>query len=309
MLPRIGTHDGRFHADEVLAIAALLLIHPGAEIVRTRDEATLSTCDLRVDVGRKYDPATGDFDHHQGGAGTRKNGIQFSSFGLIWKAFGVRAVGGDAKAARFIENSLVQSVDADDNGQKLSTPAVGSGQGVDRDPLKPTFGGAMPFEFVSAIDAFNLCWDADERSPDEAFHEAVEFAKRMLARLIKRALATNRAKQVVRAGVAAATYDPRVVVLAHSCPWQGTIIDESPRALYVILPSPDGKWRVECVPKRTGAFQYRKALPAAWQDLDRDGFIAATGVPDAHFVHQKLFMCVAGSFEGALALAKLALAA
>lgn len=305
---RIGTHDGRFHADEVLAVATLRIVHPDAEIVRTRDEATLATCDLRVDVGRKYDPSTGDFDHHQGGAGTRKNGIQFSSFGLVWKAYGVQAVGGNADVARFIEDSLVQSVDANDNGQKLSVPAMGSGQGASYNPRLPTFGGATPFEFVRAIDAFNLCWDADDRSPDEAFREAVEFAKQMLVRLIKRALADSRAKEMVRASVAASE-DPRLVVLRHSCPWQNVIVNRAHKVLFVIMPGDDGKWRVQCVPKRPNDFENRKALPAAWQDLDRDGFIAATGVPDAHFVHQKLFMCVAGSFEGALALAKLALAA
>ena len=57
---RIGTHNGVFQADDVFAIAALKRLYPDAEVVRTRKEEILSTCDLRVDVGAKYNPETGD---------------------------------------------------------------------------------------------------------------------------------------------------------------------------------------------------------------------------------------------------------
>ncbi|MDD2786159.1 MAG: MYG1 family protein [Patescibacteria group bacterium] len=86
---KIGTHDGRFHSDETFSVAALLLVYPDAEVVRTRDEDVLATCDIRVDVGRKYDPATGDYDHHQA-LPPRANGIKYSSLGIIWNGFGVQ---------------------------------------------------------------------------------------------------------------------------------------------------------------------------------------------------------------------------
>jgi len=66
---QIGTHDGIFHADEVFAIAMIAdaCNALGAEytVTRTRNPEILAGCDLRVDVGGKYCPETGDFDHHQ----------------------------------------------------------------------------------------------------------------------------------------------------------------------------------------------------------------------------------------------------
>lgn len=302
MAIRIGTHDGRFHSDEVLAIAALLILYPDAEIVRTRDVALLATCNLRVDAGRKYNPLTGDHDHHQeGGAGTRDNGIEFSSFGLIWKEFGVR-ITGDQEVARYVDKVLVQSVDARDNGQSLSVPRI-------REQTKEyTFQGVMPFEFASAIDAFNPSWDETDRDPDMAFREAVDVGKRLLERLIARARSIQSAKPLVRQEIAVAE-DPRLIILERGCPWHDVVITEAPNAVFVILPDKDGKWRVESIPRTLGTRDLRKSLPQAWKDLDPEAFAQVTGVPEAFFVHRKLFLCVATSFEGALRLARLALAA
>lgn len=65
---RIGTHDGIFHADEVFAVAliqdACKALGKKFETIRSRDTAMLDGCTLRVDVGGKYSPGTGDFDHH-----------------------------------------------------------------------------------------------------------------------------------------------------------------------------------------------------------------------------------------------------
>ena len=63
----IGTHDGAFHCDEVLACWMLKQLpqYKDASIVRTRDPAKLSACEIVVDVGAVYDPEKLRFDHHQ----------------------------------------------------------------------------------------------------------------------------------------------------------------------------------------------------------------------------------------------------
>ena len=63
----IGTHDGKFHCDEVLACYMLRSLpeYCDAEIKRSRDPAVLADCDLVVDVGGVYDPAIHRYDHHQ----------------------------------------------------------------------------------------------------------------------------------------------------------------------------------------------------------------------------------------------------
>ena len=101
---KVATHSGSFHADEVFALAALTLLDPAVEIVRTRDADALAAADLRVDVGFRDDPATGDFDHHQkGGAGERPNGVRYASFGLVWREFGARVCDGDADVAARVD--------------------------------------------------------------------------------------------------------------------------------------------------------------------------------------------------------------
>lgn len=63
----IGTHDGCFHCDEVLAIFMLKQLpeYKNSQVLRTRDAEKLSKCDMVVDVGGVYDPSTLRFDHHQ----------------------------------------------------------------------------------------------------------------------------------------------------------------------------------------------------------------------------------------------------
>ena len=59
-----------------------------AELIRTRDPATLDTCDIVVDVGAVYDENLKRFDHHQRGFGeVFGHGFQtkLSSAGMIYK--------------------------------------------------------------------------------------------------------------------------------------------------------------------------------------------------------------------------------
>ena len=57
LIMKIGTHNGAFHCDEALACAILKTLpqFKEAEIVRTRDQSVLDTCDLVVDVGGVFD--------------------------------------------------------------------------------------------------------------------------------------------------------------------------------------------------------------------------------------------------------------
>ena len=63
----IGTHDGSFHCDEVLAISMLKCLpqYKDAIVVRTRNLDILSQCNIVVDVGAKYEPENHKYDHHQ----------------------------------------------------------------------------------------------------------------------------------------------------------------------------------------------------------------------------------------------------
>lgn len=54
-------------SDEALAVSLLKKTKEftGAQLIRTRDASKLAECDIVVDVGGVYDPATHRYDHHQ----------------------------------------------------------------------------------------------------------------------------------------------------------------------------------------------------------------------------------------------------
>jgi uncharacterized UPF0160 family protein len=111
-----STHDGRFHADEIFALAVLNLVYPDLKIVRSRDENVYKNADIIVDVGHVYDPDNLIFDHHQRSFTLkRKSGIPYASFGLVWKQYG-ELLCESSETSEYIDSVIVQAIDADDNG-------------------------------------------------------------------------------------------------------------------------------------------------------------------------------------------------
>jgi uncharacterized UPF0160 family protein len=68
-------------------------------------------------------------------------------------------------------------------------------------------------------------------------------------------------------------------------------------------------WRVQAVSAAPGSFDSRKALPAAWRGLRGAELDAVTGVEGGVFVHASGFIGGHSTYDGALALARKALAA
>jgi uncharacterized UPF0160 family protein len=290
----IATHDGSFHADDVFAIAALGLLGEDVEIVRTRDRDALARADIRVDVGFRDDPSSGDFDHHQRGFdAARASGVRYASFGLVWREFGSRVCGGDQGVADVVDETLVAAVDANDTGQQLTQP------------LLP---GARPMTISGVIGGFNARWDETLSSEEERerFDAAVALARDIIAREVAQAASGRRAERIVGEAIAAAA-DPRVVELPVNAPWKHALVPAAPDALFVIYPKRQG-FGLQAVPRELGSFENRRDLPAAWGGLEGADLVAATGVEDALFCHAKRFLVVARSHAAVERLAELALA-
>jgi uncharacterized UPF0160 family protein len=292
---KVATHPGNFHADDVFAVAVLRLVaNEPLEIVRTRDEAVQAAADVRIDVGGRSDPATGDFDHHQkGGAGERPNGIRYASFGLVWRHHGA-ALTGSEEAAAAIDERLVQGVDANDTGQTISESLVGD---------------IRPMTVSGVIAAMNPSWD-EELTPeaeDARFGEAVALATRIVERELDGAAAFRRAHQLVHDAIGRAT-DPRIVELDRNMPWREAVVTTAPEALFVVYPKSDG-WGLQAVPRALGSFDNRRDLPAAWAGHAGEELVAITGVDGAIFCHAARFYASAETRDGILALATRALAA
>jgi uncharacterized UPF0160 family protein len=294
---RVATHPGNVPADDVFAIATLRLAAAldgeTVEVVRTRDEAVHARADARVDVGGRDDPATGDFDHHQkGGAGERANGIRYASFGLVWRHVGARVAGGEDAAAS-IDERLVQGVDANDTGQTIMESLVGD---------------IRPMTISGVIASLNPAWD-EELTPeqeDARFEEAVALATLVLERQVAGSAAYQRSRQLVADAIARAE-DPRLIELDRNMPWREAVVGDAPDALFVIYPKSDG-WGLQAVPVQAGAFGNRLDLPEAWRGLSGAELAAATGVDDAIFAHAAGFYAAAGSRDGIIGLARLAMA-
>ena len=282
----IVTHNGNFHADDVFSIAALKIIFPSFTLIRTRDNAIINDADVVIDVGGQYDPQTDRFDHHQrGGAGARENGIPFSSFGLVWKKYGLAICDDNQDVANAVDAGLVSTIDAIDCGHV---------EGV-----------ATGISLSQTISMFNPTWE-EESNFDTAFDQAVEFAHTLLIRFVASARGGLNAKKIVAQAIKQAD-DPRLIVLERYTPWKKTVHSLSEEALFVVYPSHSGKWIVQTVPAELGSFEDRKSLPAPWAGLSDDEFQAVTGIDDAMFCHNGLFIAGAESFESVMPLAAMAL--
>lgn len=123
----IATHDGLFHADEIIAIALISLwnISNNYNIIRTRDEELISKCDLVVDVGGQYNLEKSRFDHHQNDCPIHEGtDIKYASAGLVWdkvakdialNSYNLTAQEAD-KFHKMIMSNLILGIDANDNG-------------------------------------------------------------------------------------------------------------------------------------------------------------------------------------------------
>lgn len=285
----IVTHNGAFHADDVFACAALLLVYPEAIIIRSRDKEDIQKGDIVVDVGEEYDPKRMRFDHHQiDGASVRQNGIPYASFGLVWKEYGFK-IAGSEEVAQVIEEKLAYPIDAQDNGFAISSAIIG---------------GVKEYSIADYLDSFT--YDAQTMKDfDEVFKTVLPIAQKVIKHEIEIAKVKIAEWEETRR-LYEESLDKEIIVLPRIISWKHVLIPT--RAQFVVSPRTDGRWQVRCVPKAINSFESKKPLPEEWAGKRDNELENATGVGDAIFCHKGRFLAVAGGKEGAIALAKLALA-
>ncbi|MGI9525991.1 MAG: MYG1 family protein [Weeksellaceae bacterium] len=315
---RIGTHNGLFHADDVFAVATLLLVYPGAEVVRTRNPDLLDTCDIVVDVGGVYDPEKGRFDHHQRpqegekyGAGQRgadpeEGEWPYAAFGLVWKEEGVNAIhailtsrGYEDVPLHVIENmaltideSFVRGIDASDNGVKVASKEATT--------------------ISHIISGFNPnMWAEDPEAFDGHFNKVLPFAALLLEKEILRTFESSWINQKKFEAAMDDTSPEGVVVLNEYVAF--STFDIPQEVLYVVYPSAGGGgWMVQQVPKEPGSFEGRKPLPEAWKGLrgqelaDKLEISVGESLP---FCHNGLFIGGAVHKDEAIKMAMIAVKA
>ena len=236
-------------------------------LVRTRDAAVIAAADVVWDVGSLFDEATNRFDHHQRGAPVRADGTPFSAAGLVWRRYGVAAVGallGDAAkdlaapVAAEIDEAVVRRIDELDNGVVPEHDSLGLG---------------------ALIGEFNPAWDAPagEADADAAFLQAVAMAEGVLRRRVE-SLRGRFAAEMVVVAAQKASGDPRILELDRGMPWKNAVFAHDLPVAYAIYPASNGNWMVDAMPPEAGSFDQRIPLPQAWAGLPEAELAATSGI-------------------------------
>ncbi len=291
---KLVTHNGSFHTDDVFACATLALMLEAKkqkfEVIRTRDEKIIQKGDYVFDVGGIYKPGKNLFDHHQKSfQEKRKNGILYSSFGLVWKKYG-KEIAGSEKTKEWIDRRLVTPVDANDNGFDLIEKKY----------------DIFPYLIQDFFRVMRPTWRETDLNIDKMFLKSVLIAKELLLREVAYAEDTLIADEKILS-IYKKTKDKRIIVLDKNYA-KKEVLNKLHKALFIVYPREvDNSWGVEAIRKDFISFVNKKNLPANWAGLRDQELQKISGVPDAVFCHRGLFLAVARSKNGALKLADLAL--
>ena len=264
------THAGSFHSDDVFATAFLQILQPEIEVHRIFNV----TSDLD---GIIYDIGCGEFDHHQKDKRYRENGVPYAAFGLLWEKFGTLIM--DEENVLKFDEKFIQALDLSDN------------TGCDND-------------LAFAISDFNPKWD-EEKETDEAFFEAVEFAKGILKRRFSKIESNAKACKIVKAELEELPDDIEIFELQQDVPWKAAVKDTQIK--YVIYKSNRGGFNIQCVPSDEDKDVLKKALPEKWRGKTQEELEEITNVKGFRFCHTSGFLCATETIEGARKIAKMAL--
>ena len=290
------THNGTFHSDEVFSTVLL------SKVLKKDILKLCRTSNIKEGItGFVYDVGYGKYDHHQpGGNGERKNGIKYSSFGLVWRDFGKDYLKQlnclqIEEVWSMVDKKLVQNIDAIDNGQlgKLTQ---------------------FDFEVVTLpnlISMYNSNWDDEQANQNEMFLKAVQFAHIVFDRFIISVVSKIRAKSRVEDAIE--NSKNQILILEKFMPWKEFLLDsENEKAkniLFVVFPSNRGGYNVYAVPKENGSFESRKLFPAKWAGLKDEELSKISGVATATFCHTGRFICATRTKEDAIKIARIAVEA
>ena len=289
---KVAVHDGEFHPDDVFSVAILsLYLKKPLKIFRTRDPKILEKMDYVLDVGREYNPKEFKFDHHQEGWNEkRENGVLYAASGLLWKEYGEK-ITGSYEIAKKIDEKIIQTIDAEDNGIEA---------------YKNIIDDLSPYCVSDYIYALNPTWNEKNVDISKAFQMAIDEVIKIFKREIKKSTDSILGKKKVQE-IYEKTEDKRILVLDDNFTWKKTV-SLYPEPLFVIKQNDGDKyWHVKAVNVKGFKFKNRIDFPLGWAGKFGDDLIKLTEIPDAVFCHNKRFMCVTESKEGAIALANKAI--
>jgi len=307
---KIGTHNGVFHADDVLSVALIKWYYFNKlqtyitgtdlkkylddynvrfefEVIRTRDTDKLNQCDWVVDVFNGNEDVIDEinkkyyFDHHPDDNKYSKfypNGIKMAACGKV-----ASYIFKDNPAKlKFLRENLLYAVEAQDNGQDISE-----------------FG--KYYNPISFVHLMNPLWNERvlvfDTSEQTAFTKAVDMVYDVLVRILNSYEAAKEAEiqldnyidDAIKKG------DGILYMCNYFNSWIGKVltynasVDDNHKIYAVVYPDIDTGFVVRNIPKSNGSFEAFGYFPESWRGLKGKELSKESGL-DAIFCHVSGFM-------------------
>lgn len=318
----VATHNGSFHADELIACVILSLLYDDFKIIRSRDLELLETADLVIDVSGKFDLKK-HFDHHpKEFTKSRANGVKYATAGLIWEFFGRALLLKYAqtkpgfenidnetitRAWNSIDTKYMQYIDLTDNGQldsythEQSNPTSQDAQEI-YNWMNSFFMKAPVIPILVAMQ--NTPGGTDEEQMAN-FLQSLECFKTLFNNIFINTLKTSRDEAKVLK-----QYDGTpILFLKERLPWYETVLDNwdiFANCLLAIYPEQSGNgWRIQSLPGSQAArFENRCPAPLAWRGKEFNDLNKLAGISSATFVHKAGFTGGAKTIEDIMTMAQ-----
>ena len=292
----LGTHNGIFHCDEVVAIAILRLslsYLKNLHVVRSEDIEVLNKCKIVIDIGG------GSYDHHgKNFKKCRSTGEEYASAGLVWENFAekaIRTVTGKIgvyleddevkKIKEEIDTEFIIPIDLEDNGIEFRNHA---------------------FSFITQL---RPRW-IEHQNFDEAFIKAEALAFDMLKAIIKSKAANLRTAPYFNKSLS--IHDGIFELPAQTMKWEEYIVNHNLSNNYeikfVIFPYPRGGWAAQSVPPSMDEiFKQLVPFPEEWAGENKDTLPEISGVKEAILCHKDRFFARAQSKAAIIQMCKIAM--
>ena len=270
------THSGKFHVDDIISTIFLSRLKKDVILIRL---PTIKN--INVENKIVYDIGLGEFDHHQKNRnGQRKNGIYYSSIGLLWKKFGRQyleelKVKNVDKTFQYMDDELIQYIDATDN---MQTEYL-------QNKISPDF-----------IKLCNPEWN-ENITEDEAFINALKLADEFWNIYIKHAISEVEAIDVILSKINESK--ECYIIFDTEIPYRKAMkIYKGNKVKYIILKSRREGYEIRTF---TDKCQFKNELV---KSVDINEARRLTGINELIYVDNHAKLCCTETLESAIQLIK-----
>ena len=305
---KIGVHNGIFHADDIISCALIIrklnnifsksyvlkkyFRFVPVQIIRTRDQNILNTCDWVCDVGFEdlidEKNARYCFDHHQKDSGYYPNGIKMAACGKLANYLFKE----NKELLKYLQENILFAIEAQDNGQNIAEF------------------GKYPNP-VSFIKLMNNNWNEEDFF--DMFETTIRMTYVILERIIDKFFAQFEGKQTMINYINNYCYNSsnHILVMDQFVPWQESIInynaENNENKIYIVIfPAIDDGYTCQVVPKELNSFDSFVSFPKEWRSLQNNALEKASGIKGAKFCHAAGFLSSWKTLKGAISAAEIA---